>query len=101
MRRLPICLVLAVLATASPSWGYIEIPYTLGRVVNESSNIVLMKVEKVNKERRLIYYKKVADIKGKHNGEAIKHIITDGFHGREPKFIMDWAEPGKTAIFFY
>lgn len=103
MRRLP-CLLLTLFALyvlVSPARAYIEIPYTLGRIVNESSNIVLMKVEKVNKERRLIYFKKVADIKGKHPGEAIKHIITDGFHAREPKFIMDWAEPGKSAMFFY
>ena len=78
-----------------------EIPYTLGRVVNESTNIVLMQVEKVNKERKLIYYKKVADLKGTHPTEAIKHDITNGFHAREPKFIMDWAEPGKTAVFFH
>ena len=86
---------------ASQARAYIEVSYTLGRVVNEATNIVLVKVEKVNKERRLIYYTKVADIKGNHPADAIKHIITDGFNPREPKFILDWAEPGKTAIFFY
>ena len=103
MKRL-LCLLLLFLlfgAWASPASAYVEIPYTLGRVLNESSNIVLMKVEKVNKERRLIFYKKVADLKGKHPDEDIKHIITDGFHAREPKYIMDWAEPGKLAVFFY
>ncbi len=93
--------MLGVLLAASPAQAYVEISYTLGRVVNEATNIVLVKVEKVNKERRLIYYKKVADLKGNHPAEDIKHIITDGFHAREPKFILDWAQPGKTAVFFY
>ncbi len=100
MKRLPL-LVLVVIAAASPLMAYVEAPYTLGRVVNESTNIVLMKVLKVNKERKLIYYKKVEDIKGKHPTEDIKHVITNGFHAREPKFIMDWAEPGKMAVFFH
>lgn len=88
-------------ALASRAAAYVEIPYTLGRVVNESTHIVVMKVEKVNKERKLIYYKKVADLKGKHPVDAINHQITNGFNAREPKFIMDWAEAGKTAIFFH
>jgi hypothetical protein len=91
----------AFLAWAGSASAYVEIPYTLGRVVNESTHIVLMKVEKVNKERRLIYYRKVADLKGKHPTDTINHQITNGFNAREPKFIMDWAEPGKTAIFFH
>ncbi|MBL8798159.1 MAG: HEAT repeat domain-containing protein [Planctomycetia bacterium] len=101
MRKSWLLAVLGVFFAAAYSRAYVEIPYTLGRVVNESSNIVLMKVEKVNKERRLIYYTKVADLKGKHPADVIKHNISDGFNPREPKFIMDWAEPGKTAVFFY
>src|SRR5262245_6086198 len=100
MKRIAALLVV-FFALASTTQGYVEIPYTLGRVVTESSNIVVMKVERVNKERKLIFYKKVADLKGKHPAEDIKHIITEGFHPREPKFIMDWAEPGKIAVFFY
>jgi len=101
MKKATLVACLAVLLMATDAQAYVEVSYTLGRVINEATNIVLVKVEKVNKERRLIYYKKVADLKGNHPGEAIKHIITDGFHAREPKFILDWAEPGKTAIFFY
>jgi hypothetical protein len=100
MKRL-MCLLFVFGATTSPAWGYIEVPYTLGRLAQESTHIVVMKVEKVNKERKLIYYKKVADLKGKHPTEDIKHVITNGFHAREPKFIMDWAEPGKLALFFH
>jgi HEAT repeat protein len=90
-----------IVVAASTASAYVEIPYTLGRVVNEASNIVVLQVEKVNKERRLIYYRKIADLKGKHPSDTVNHQIANGFHPREPKFIMDWAEPGKTAIFFH
>jgi HEAT repeat protein len=92
---------LAALAAARQASAYVEIPYTLGRVVQESTNIVLMEVTKTNKERRLIYYKKIADLKGKHPSETINHQISDGFNPREPRFIMEWAEPGRLAMFFY
>jgi hypothetical protein len=99
MKRL-MCLLFVFCATTSAAWAYVEVPYTLGRVVNESTNVVLMKVEKVNKERKLIYYKKIADLKGKHPAEQFKHQITDGGHPREPRGILDWARPGRVAIGF-
>lgn len=97
----PLLICAALLLAAAPARAYVEIPYTLGRVVQEATNIVVMEVVKVNPERRLIYYKKIADLKGKHNSDVINHQIQNGFHPREPKFIMDWAAPGKIAIFFH
>src|SRR5262249_20123156 len=71
---------LALLAAAlrQPASAYVEERYTLPRVINESTNIILLKVEKVNKERKLIYYKKLADIKGKHPTDVIKHNLSVG-----------------------
>jgi hypothetical protein len=81
--------------------AYVEIPYTLGRVVMESTSITLLKIEKVDKERNLILFRKVKDLKGTQPGEVIKHNIgRGGFHEREWKAIMEYAEPGKTALFF-
>lgn len=86
---------------AASAFAYVEIPYTLGRVVQESTAITLMRVEKVDKERNLILFKKVKDIKGSHPTEVIKHNIgRGGFHPREWQFIMEWADAGKTALFF-
>ena len=85
-----------------PAQAYVEIPYTLGRVCNEATNICVMRVEKVDKERNLIIFTKVADLKGKHPADTIKHNIgRGGFAPREWQFIMAAAEPGKTAIFFH
>src|SRR5688572_25617545 len=49
---------------SSPAHAYVEVPFTLGRVVNESTIIVLLRVEKVDKEKNLIVFRKVRDVKG-------------------------------------
>src|SRR5688572_6201157 len=87
---------------AGPAPAYVEARYTLPKMINESTNIVLMRVEKVNKERKLVYFKKVADLKGKHPADDIKHNIgVGGFNEREKRLPVDWAEPGKLALFFH
>lgn len=100
MRRL---FALSLLAFwAGQAHGYVEVPHTLGRVVSESTHIVLVEVTRVDKEKNLIIYKKVADLKGKHPKDEIKHNIGKrGFHPRESQNIMQWAEPGKRAVFFH
>ncbi len=97
---------LAILAGAfsyhRTSWGYVEVPYTLGRLVAESTHIMVLKVEKVDKEKNLIIYRKVQDLKGTWPGDVVKHNIgRGGFHPREWQNIMEWAESGKTAVFFH
>jgi hypothetical protein len=87
---------------ASASRAYVEAPFSLGSVVAQSSNVLLMRVEAVDKEKNLIIYRKVQDIKGKHNGDVIKHNIgRGGLRPNEWKPQMDWAEPGRMAVFFY
>src|SRR5262249_30463762 len=58
--------------------------------------------EKVDKEKNLIIYRKVRDIKGKHPTDVIRHNIgRGGFNPREWQYPMQWAEAGKTAVFFH
>src|SRR5436190_5867080 len=98
----PILGLLVVLLAGRPSPAYVEARYSLGKIVKESTNIVLVKVEKVNKERKLIYYKKVADLKGVHPDNDIRHNVgVGGFNAAEQKAPIEWAEPGKLAIFFH
>ncbi len=93
--------LLGCLCYARSVLAYVEVAYTLGRVILESTSISVMRVEKVERERNLILFRKVQDLKGTQPGEVIKHNIgRGGFHEREWKAIMDWAEPGKTAVFF-
>jgi hypothetical protein len=93
----------AVISTlVGPSSAYVEVLYTLPQVINESTNIVVMQVERVNKERKLIIYKKLVDLKGKHPTDVIKHNVgVGGFNAKEQAAPTEWAEPGKIAIFFH
>lgn len=91
-----VCLVSTPIAQA-----YIEIPYTLGKVVEDSSHVVLMEVTRVNQEKGLILFRKVRDIKGEWPDAELKHNIGNrGFHEREWQKVMKWAAVGKQAMFF-
>jgi len=85
-----------------PSWAgaYIDTCPSLGTVVASATSIVILQVDRVSADKRVVIYKKIADLKGKHPAEQIKHQITDGGHPREPKGILDWAKPGRIAIGF-
>ncbi len=99
--RVGLGFMFASLYLTQPALAYVEIAYTLGRIVQESTSISVLRIEKVDRERNLILFRKVQDLKGAMAGETAKHNIgRGGFHEREWKAIMDWAEPGKTAVFF-
>jgi hypothetical protein len=94
------CAVLLAVVPTAPA--YVEVPYTLGRICQESTNIVVVEVVKVNKEKGLVIFKKVEDLKGKHAQAEIKHNIGQrGFHAREWQNVMAWAEAGKKAVVFH
>jgi hypothetical protein len=101
--------VVACLLTAWPSSAYIKAPpKTLGSVCLESDHICVLKVEKVDTEKGVIHFKHVEQLKGKHDGAAVKHLIkpelddgTGRANGKPAKIILDWAAEGKTAVMFY
>jgi hypothetical protein len=105
MKRIPAAIALgalALLCSTPPARAYIEAPYSLGRICTESTNILVVQVDKVDKENNRILYKKLRDIKGVHPTDVIVHNIAKaGFHPREWQTVMAWAEPGKLAMFFY
>jgi hypothetical protein len=85
-----------------PARAYVEAPHSLGQVITLSSNIVVVRVEKVDKEKNLIIFRKVRDLKGTHPTDVIKHNIgRGGYNPREWQYPMEWAEAGKTAVFFH
>jgi len=102
MRRLISITAIAILFGTAPASAYVEAPHTLGRCVSDSTTIVLMEVTKVQKDKGLVIYKKIRDIKGKHPVEEIKHNIGQrGFHPREWQTVLALATPGAQAIFMY
>ncbi len=105
MKRISTALALGafvLLCAGPPATAYIEAPYSLGRLVAESTNILVVQVEKVDKENNRVLYKKIRDIKGVHGTDVLVHNIAKaGFHPREWQTVMAWAEPGKLGMFFY
>lgn len=92
--------VVAVGFAALPARAYVEAPMSLGSLVTQSVVICSMVVTKVDKANNLIIFQKVADIKGKHNQDTIKHNIgRGGLRAGEWEEIMKWAEVGKPAVF--
>src|SRR5690349_14601104 len=99
LRHSLIALGAFALACASPqrARAYVEVPMTLGDVIRQSTNVVVMQVTKVDREKNLIIYTKIQDVKGKHPVNEIKHNIgRGGLRPGEWEEIMKWAEVGKT-----
>jgi hypothetical protein len=102
--RLLVVLAAVIALTVATQWthAYVEAAMSLGAIVTQSTNIVLMRVESVDKEKNFITYRKIRDIKGKHPNDVIVHNIgRGGLRPNEWKPQMDWAEPGKVAVFFH
>jgi HEAT repeat protein len=99
MKRLLFTIV--ALLWNSSAQAYVDASPSLGSVIRDSSNIAVLEVTKVNVEKRVIIYKKVADLKGRHPTEEVRHAIGEGNHPREPKAVLDLAKPGTIAICFH
>jgi hypothetical protein len=98
-----LAVTLLALPGARAVWAYVEAPYTLGKVIQDSTNVVLVEVTRVQKEKGLILLKKIKDLKGTYDGDQLKHNIgagDRGYHPRETKHVMSWAAVGERAVFF-
>lgn len=99
MRQLLWVMILLAWPAASAQ-AYIDVAPTLGAVLKDSTCICVLQVDKVSRERKVIIFKKLADLKGTHPGEEVRQQITDGIDPGEAKFVLDWAEPGQIAVLF-
>jgi hypothetical protein len=99
--QLPVVVSLLCVFPASAR-AFIEAHHPLGRVCKESTNIVVMRVERVETKKNLILYRKVRDLKGSHPQEQVRHNIGQrGSHEREWKTVMAWAKEGREVVFFH
>src|SRR2546430_16555547 len=81
-----------------PAHAYVEAAMSLGAVVAQSSNVILMRVESVDREKSIIIYRKVQDIKGKHPVDVIKHNIgRGGPRANEWEGEMELGEAGQKS----
>jgi hypothetical protein len=96
------CAAILLIARPQAAHAYVEVPMSLGDVIRQSTTIVQMQVTKVDREKNLIIFTKIQDIKGKHPANEIKHNIgRGGLRPGEWEEIMKWAEVGKQATFFH
>jgi HEAT repeat protein len=112
------CCVLGGIGLLSAGWprpahGYITRPVqTLGQLCGWSTYVTEVRVEKVSKEKGIIVYRKVRDLKGKYPRDTIRHVFdlknTPQHQGSgdvpvrpdevDWKYAVGWAEVGKTAV---
>ena len=102
----PAVVAVAILGTllwyGRRSDAYIEAAHSFGTVVAQSSHIFLMRVESVDRDKKIIIYRKVQDIKNKHAQEIVKHNLSNaGLRPNEAKTALELAEPGKLAVMFH
>lgn len=90
--------LLGVIGTPTPSQAFVDFSPTLGKVISQSDHIVVLEVERVSREKQVIIFKRIAELKGDGSPAIVKHHITDGFHVRQSRTILDWAEPGEIAV---
>jgi HEAT repeat protein len=101
LRTLCVGLALGACLLTTPAWGYLGTLQSLGQVIGDSGQIVVLQVDRVNREKQVITWKKVADLKGVHPGDEIKYHVAGGEDARHAEAILQWAEPGNIAIFFH
>jgi hypothetical protein len=87
--------VLAGLGLPAPGRAYMRSYLTLGKVMADSAHILVLQVDRVGREKRIVVFKRVSDLKGKGAAEEVKQRLTEGFHPRQARAVLDWAEPGK------
>jgi hypothetical protein len=100
-------------AAEQPAQAYITAPVTtLGQLCSWSTYVTAVQVQKVSKEKGIIIYGKVKDLKGKYPKDTLKHVFdvknTPAHKGpgdvpvrpdeKAWRHAIDWAEPGKTAV---
>jgi hypothetical protein len=112
---LPFVLVAALVPLwVAPARAYITAPVpTLGQLTG-STYITVVRVEKVSREKGIIVYRKVRDLKGTYPKDKIRHVFdlknTPAHKGlgdvpvrpdeKDWRYAVTWAEPGKTAVMF-
>ena len=73
-------------------------PATLGMMCYWSTHAAVVQVERIDKEKNVIIFRKLRDIKGRWPTDVIRHNIGKG--PGVPQHIMQWAEPGKRTVTF-
>lgn len=91
--------VAILLRPAAPVAAYVDGgPMTLGGLCAMSSHIMVVRIENYSAEKRVIVYRKVADLKGQYPRDIVRHALGPT-HGARPSHLQP-DNIGKTALIF-
>src|SRR5262249_25891993 len=85
-----------LLAQVPDHTGPVPRPVPLGELVQTSPHILVLRVDEVDRDERMITYRKVADLKGGAAEGKLRHA----FHDDATPAILAWARPGRVALCF-
>lgn len=71
-------------------------PLTLGLMCGWSTHVMIARVERTERDKNLIFFRKVRDVKGRWPADVIRHYFNPGLPNRQ--YVMEWCEPGKTVV---
>ncbi len=85
----------------TPAKAYIGAPPgTLGLMCNWSTHAIEVHVEKVDKEKGIIIWRKLKDLKGKWpGGDLIKENLAPA-KAADREYILEWAKVGRKTVMF-
>jgi len=90
---------MVLLVGSRPAPAYIGgPPASLGMMCHWSTHVITVKVEKVDREKGIIVWRKVSETKGKWPAEVIRQVVPAALPERQ--HIFGWAEVGKTTAMF-
>lgn len=92
--------MVVLLFCAAPATAYIDRSLTLGKIIRDSDQIVVVEVEKVNWQRKAILFKKISDLKGKSDDVVVRHRLADDYSPGEPAEVLDRAQARARAVCF-
>src|SRR5437016_3158660 len=106
-----LCLA-TILVSVAPPWaraqtadlsGQIDLtaPSTLGQQVRDAQGIVVLEVDRVDRTRGVVVYRKVRDLKGKGTDTEVSHDLGGEARGAAwARAVLDWARPGRRVVCF-
>jgi hypothetical protein len=90
---------LVTVSLPAPAAAYIGgPPGTLGLMCSWSTHVMIVKVERFDRDKGVVIFRKVQDVKGKWPVEVIRQRFAPAL--AQQLRIMDWAEAERTTVMF-
>jgi hypothetical protein len=71
-------------------------PLSLGLMCSWSTHVAIFRIDAVDRNKGVVLFRKVRDVKGKWPATVVRHSYPAGFAGRA--HVLHWAEVGNTVV---